>query len=306
MSPTTPPPPSPTSGVKEGSVLSEAVPVGELENLYLKVGIYGPNRVGKTTLACTFPKPLLLVSFELNPTGGAMSVRRVPGVDYLKVTQTEKAFRLAEELEKSLQGYKTLVIDSVTAYQDLFLKEILNLSSLPEQIDFGGVSGEDYRRRSERVKEGVRPFLNLPCHTVVISKERDHNPPKEERVNPRTGKLQPDMRPKFLRGMQQKSYVTFDLGGAAAGWLYDQLDYVGRLYLDKEVVVRKISRKAGNAEIVEETAEETGRYVRRLRTLPHPNFAAGFRSEVPENLPEYIEEPTYEKLLAVIRGGEGK
>ena len=58
--------------------------------------------------------------------------------------------------------------------------------------------------------------------------------------------------------------------------------------------------------IAEETAEETGRYVRRLRTLPHPNFAAGFRSEVPENLPEYIEEPTYEKLLAVIRGGEGK
>jgi hypothetical protein len=48
--------------------------------------------------------------------------------------------------------------------------------------------------------------------------------------------------------------------------------------------------------------EETGRLLRRLRTMYHPNFAAGFRSCNPEVVPEYINDPTYEKIATVISG----
>jgi hypothetical protein len=174
-------PPGNTTPAARGEGFPGIVPVSSLENIYLKFGVYGENRVGKSTLACTFPKPLLVVSFEVNLTGGALSIRRVPGVDFKQVTTTEEGYRLAGWLGGEGRGaYKTVVLDSVTSYQDVVLKEILNIQSLPEQMNFGGVSGDEYRARSERTKEGLRPFLNLETPPVVLAMEMDHNPPKEE------------------------------------------------------------------------------------------------------------------------------
>ena len=115
---------------KAGSVLSEAVPIEELPDSWIKLLVYGNNGVGKTTLACTFPKPLLLVSFEPAVTGGARSVRRVPGISYIKVTETAKERQLVEELRGELP-FKTVVVDSVTSYQDMKLQEIIG-APLPE------------------------------------------------------------------------------------------------------------------------------------------------------------------------------
>ena len=50
-----------------------------------------------------------------------------------------------------------------------------------EQINFGEVSDEQYRKRSEQAKEATRMFLNLPCHTIVIVKEKDINRDKNDR-----------------------------------------------------------------------------------------------------------------------------
>ncbi len=251
--------------------------------------IYGANRVGKTTLACQFPKPLLLISFEPNRTGGALSVRKVPGVKYVRITSSRQALQLAEEL-KNDRVYKTHVLDTATSYQDIILQELMNLSAVPEQLDWGTVSRDIYRERSEKTREALRPFLNLPVHTVVCAKEKDHNPPDKEK-------------PKILRGLQLESYLAADLGGATVGWLHDCCDYIGRLYLDKEIKVRKYKTKVAGKEVEREEEIETGKIVRRLRTMYHTNVAAGFRSCDPERVPEYIEDPTWEKIEAVIRGG---
>ncbi len=275
------------------------------------MGVYGDNRVGKTTLACTFPKPLLLVSFETNLTGGALSVRKVPGVTLLQITRSADAFALADEL-KAECPFKTVVLDSATSLQDIHLIELLGLQSLPEQLDFNAVSADVYRARADRTKESLRPFLNLKTHTVVIAKELDHNPPKEEKVNPKNGKLQPDMRAKFIRGVGQKSFISFALGGATAGWLFDQLPNVGRLYLDKATEVVETRAVVNGKEVVTTEEVETGGYVRRLLTQRTDNYAAGFQSDTPGSVPLYIEQPGekevskgvtwYDKILAVIEG----
>lgn len=298
-----------------GSLLAQALDVGEMRDTYIKLTVYGQNRVGKTTLACTFPKPLMLLSFEPVKTGGAISVRNVPGVKILrfKYRQEEgdesgtlygsgRALEVANELRHD-STFKTVVIDSATSYQDLILQELLGLDKLPEQLSFGGVSGDQYRARSEKIKEGLRPFLDLNKHVVVTAKEKDHNPPKEERVSA-SGKVQPDMRPRFLRGMQQESFVASDLGGAAVQWLHDACDLIGRLYLDKEVLVHRDTRKVAGKEVETETYEETGRIVHKLRTMYHPNFAAGFRAANPKAVPEFILEPDYEKIKAVVDGAQ--
>lgn len=302
MKRTTVPPPSPN-----GSVLSQAIPVGDIKDDYIKFCLYGRNRVGKSTLACEFPKPLLLISFEPSNSGGAKSVKLVKGVSYIHIVSkgkkdhrgvvqeehgSERATRLANEL-KVCCDFATIVLDTVTSYQDLILQEILNLPEVPEQLNWGMVSEDEYRVRSERTREALRPFIDVQAHTIFVAQEKDHSPPKD-----RTSKL--------LRAAQMESFFAADLGGATAKWLHDACDYIAQLYQDKETrKVESINTIKGK-EVKSYDEVETGKMVRRLRTMYHANYMAGFRSECPGNVPEYIEANTpkefFDEVMKVIKG----
>lgn len=282
---------------QNGSILSRAVPVAGLRDDWIKISIYGRNRVGKTTLACTFPKPLLLVSFEPARTGGARSIRKVPGVEYIHLSSIPEVEKLAGELASDTH-FKTHVLDTITSLQDALLAQILDLPDVPEQWAFGSAGKTEYQRRSERTKDVLRPFLNLKAHTVVLAKEKDHSPPKGDEIWEGYGrrKLNAD-----IDAMRVDSYFAESIGTSAADWLHDACDFVCRLYLTKEVMVQQRTVKvAGQNQIVKEEIE-TGKIVRRLRTLYHANYAAGFRSDVLD-IPEYIENPTYDRLVQVIEG----
>lgn len=282
------PAPASNQPKQTGSILSRAISVQSLEEDYIKLVLYGQNRVGKTTLACQFPKPLLLVSFEPAKSGGAKSVKRMEGVQYLRITSTKEAVQLAVELARTTL-YKTIVIDSATSYQDIILQEILSLPEVVEQLNWGMVSRDQYRERSEKTREALRPYLSLPAHTVICAKERDHNPPDRDK-------------PKMLRSFQAESFFAADLGGATVGWLHDACDYIARLSIEKEVksVTTEAVVLGKKKEITREV--ETGNLVRRLRTMYHPNYAAGFRSENPSSVPEFIEDPSFQKIYDVIQG----
>ncbi len=281
---TAPPRPS-ANGVRAptGSVLSEVIPVSQLEDDFIRATIYGENRVGKTTLACQFPKPLLLLAFEPNKTGGAASVKKMEGVNYLRVTESAKAVRLAGEL-KINNPFKTVVIDSATSLQDLVLKEIMG-PTMPEILSWGVVSRDQYRERSERTRETLRPFFDLDCHTVVLAKMKDHN-------------RQEGDKPKIIAGLKLESFYGADLGGATAGWLHDCSDCL--VHLTVEAETKSVEYGEGDSKVV--MNEPTGRMLRRLRCQYHVNFAAGLRSATPNAVPEYIDEPTYDKIRAVIDG----
>src|SRR5262249_19254265 len=123
-----------------GSLLAAAIPVGEMPTPKIKFVIYGQNRVGKKHLACLFPKPLLLISFEPTESGGATTVKKFKGVDFLRVTSKAVAVGLArEELPKD-KNYATVVLDSSTSLQDVILKELLGLDEIPVQLNWGTVS----------------------------------------------------------------------------------------------------------------------------------------------------------------------
>lgn len=287
-------------------ILSEAINVSDMQDDYIKFLLYGINRVGKTTLACQFPKPLLLVSFEPASSGGARSIKNVPGVHFFHIVAKgwkdqhgnvqdewgkDKAFRLAQRLRQNCP-YKTVVMDTVTSLEYLILQQIMDLPEVPEQLNWGLVAKEQYQQRSEQCKDIMRAFLNLPCHVVACAQEKDHNATKDIGNN------------KLLRGVEVQSFFAAALGGANTSWLQDHCDYIARLYLAKETskVKRKQPSFNGAAPTEVESEEETGRNIRCLRTMLHQNFAAGFRSANPEAVPEFIKEPTFEKIEKVIKG----
>lgn len=283
------------------NVLDDIMPVANIASDYIKITIYGRNRVGKTHLACTFPKPLLLISFEPAINGGAETVQNVEGVYFIQPRSLKRAMTLVSKLKEN-NPYQTVVIDTATSFQDVILAELMGRSEIPEQLDWGTVTTDQYRQRSEKIKEALRPFLSLRCHTVVLAKEKDHNPPKMDKVNPKTGAIQPDMRPSFIRGVNDGSWVSCDLGGAAVEWLQDASDNVCQLFIQEEVIAREERATVMGQEKVRVVYEETGKKIRRLRAIHHPNYAAGLRSATPDRVPEFIDNPTYEKLLKVIKG----
>lgn len=306
--PTTKQAPPGAVSMTPGSILSQVVPVTDMREQWVKVCLYGRNRIGKTSLACQFPKPLLLVACEPTETGGAMSVSKMEGVYVVRISAkplvgpdgkkekvfgTQKALMLADELSRG-NPYKTVVLDTATAYQDIILSEILGLSAVPEMLSWGLVSEDQYRDRSSKTREALRPFLDLPCHVVVTAQEKDHNPPKDRATS------------KLTRSLQLESFMAADLGGATVKWLHDACGYIGQLYQDAQTKIITNRMKVGD--VVEESQDEvpTGKIVRRLRTLYHPNFAAGFRSPTPDAVPEWIEAESpkefYEEMMRVIHG----
>ena len=297
-----PPARTPPNG-KPGSVLSRAVDVSTLKAGPIKFGVYGPNRVGKTTLACTFPKPLLLVSVEPDRTGGADSVKGVEGVSLVQPATVDEFRQLAGELTAGGHGFVGVVVDSATSLADMVLRKLLGLEDDPTMIKYGQVSRQTYMDRAEETRNLLRPFMNLPLDVVVTAKEKDHNPEKGDGAKPKI------VHGKFAEA-RIESFFSFDAAGSGtAGWLADCCGLIGRLYVDKEVKAHPVLLN-GKPVVDKETGEpkvryeETGRYVRRLLTQLHPNFAAGVRGR-PENVPPYIEEPTYEKIRAVIDGTYG-
>lgn len=277
-----------------GSVLSRAIPVADLEDDFIKMVLYGVNRIGKTTLACQFPKPLLLVTFEPAKSGGAKSVRKVPYVDFIQIGSTVEAEQLAQELETS-NKYKSHILDGGSNWERMHLSDVLGISpeELTEQIGkaaHGGITREHYTERTERIKNQLRKFLRLSANTVLVCTEKDHSPPRDQ------------FQSKVTRGFEPESFFAANLSGGAVGWLHDACDYIARLYIEKETKEVVTTHKIGGKAIQRKETVETGNIVRKLRTLMHPNYAAGFRSENPIAVPECITRPTYEKIAKVVRG----
>lgn len=210
------------------------------------------------------------------------------GVTFLKLENTADVSQLVKELEGH-NPFKTVVVDSTTSLERIVLAEILKQPSVidmmdPKVIGMGNAGQSIYMERADRMIKILKPYLDLPCHTILTAKEKDHNPNKE------------DKRSKMVRGQQDESFFGPDMGGATANWLKDACEIM-QLSVQKEVVVKRV--KVGDDVI--ERMEETGRNIRRLRIVAHANYAAGLRCEHAD-IPEFIDEPTYDKIMSVING----
>lgn len=278
---------------RNGSILSEVVSVSSLKEAPTKALIYGVNRVGKTTLSAQFPKPLLLISFEPAVNGGADSVTRIPGIDFIHVQSTERAIILSEELSGDTH-YKTHVLDSATSLQEVILVDLMAAKGVRKSlIAKGMVSDDEYVRRAEKMRDVLYPYLKMNTNTIILAKEKDH----VKQVSKEAA-----LQPKFVRPVRQESFYSADVGGGTAGWLQDACACVLRLSVEKEVTRTRTTNTLPDGtteEFIEE--RETGNIIRRLRCQPHDNYAGGIRSANPKSIPEYIEAHTAEEMYSLLQ-----
>lgn len=270
-----------------GGILDRIRPVAD-RRAGMKFLVYGRGKTGKTRLACTFPKPMLLVGTE----DGTESVRTTKDVDFVRIRTGDELIEIVDILKGG--KYRTVGLDTGGGFQDVILKDVLGLPEVPVSKFKAAGKGETWGITDQKTwgiigvqfKERMRSLLDLAdtvgTHVVVIAHERNFN-------DDGTGDL-------------IAPTVGAALTPSTAGWLNGACDYIGQAFLRPEVVKRK--ELVGKTEVVLDT--KTGKVEYCLRIGPHEVFLTGFRVPDGVMVPDVIVNPTYQRIVDVIHGKGSK
>jgi hypothetical protein len=256
-------------------VLSRIAPVSDGGGI--KLNVYGRGKTGKTRLACTFPKPMLLIGTE----DGTKSVQNVKGVDFVRLNKSDELDDIAGMLRGGSK-YVSVALDTAGGLQDLILKEILGLDDVPIQRSWGMAQREHWMTCGAQTKERLRSLLDLSdrvgMNVCIIAHERNFNEDQNSEI----------MIPS----------IGAALTPTAAAWLNGACDYICQAFIKEETVTKM--HKVGTTET--KLTSKTGKVIYCLRTGPHPNYLTGFRLPPGFKLPDEIVDPSFDKILAVIQG----
>lgn len=261
---------------KTSSVLDRITPVGEYTPA-LRMNIYGRGKTGKTRFVCTWAKPMLLIGCNEN---GTLSVSTVKGVDFVNIQRTHELEELIELLKEG--KYKSVGLDHGGGLQDIVMQEVLGLEDIPVQKSWGMATRDDWSVCGVQTKERMRMLLSLAeTHNVnvgIIAHERNF---KDE----------------------GDSSVIFPTVGAAlqpsvTNWLNGACDYLCQTFIREQ----EITTKKQVGKIIKTTVKKTDKKEFCLRIGPHPVYMTGFRSAPEVVLPEVLVDPTYDKVMKLVKG----
>jgi len=262
-----------TAAAPAEGVMGRIRPVSEVTQETIKISIYGRSGTGKTTFACTFPKPLLLLAAE----EGLRSVHSVQGVDYVRLENTQEVAEVTKAIKNT--NYRTIVLDTASSLQEMLLKEIVSSGSNMLDKSWGLISRDDWGRCSNLMRELLWAILNLSCNAVICSQEREFNSDSEGSVllNPHVGSA---MIP------------------SVTSWLNPACDYIVQTCIRQ----RMDSEKVMAAGKVVEVPKKTDQYDYCLRVGPNPVYTTKIRRPKGKPIPEFIVDPDYEKFYTLLEG----
>lgn len=270
----------PVTRKRTGGVLDRIVGIDEEVSGGIRLNLYGKSGTGKTSLYATFPSPILAVLCSGgNKPGELISINTPENRKRIKkvvLKETSELFDLVDH-QQSTGTYKTVVMDHATGLQDYVLKEILGLDDIPTQLSWGVASQQDWGQVGVQMKELLRALLNLDCNVIIVAQEREFN-------NDGDGSL-------------LLPYVGSALTPSVTGWLNPACDYICQTFIRPKMVKRQV--KVGSKT---KTVTERGDGVEYcLRTGPSEVYTTKIRAPKGSDLPMEIVDPTYEKLLKVIK-----
>jgi len=242
----------------------------------IKLLLYGQSKTGKTRLACTFPKPLLLIGVAgYGIERGTKSVSNVKGVDFVGLERTE-------ELETLIKlDYASFVLDTAGGLQERVVNEYTQHEATVRK-DWRHVSKSDWGPINSKTMEVLQLLLNLADSEkksiIIIAHERAFNTDSESDL------LIP--------------HVGAALTPGVASWLDGASDYIGQCYKREET--RKETITVGDEEVVQHVP--TGKIQYCLRVGEDPVYKTGFRVPVGTVLPDAIVNPTFSKLKELMKG----
>lgn len=255
--------------------------------------VYGESGSGKTTFVGTFPgKILWLVCSGGNRPEELKSIDTPANRKRIRPVVIDSTDKFREEVERAADGrYDTVVLDHVTGFSDLVIKELLGLDRVPVSKAKAAGKGESWSLVSQQqygqlaviAKEAFRDMLNLPGNVVFIAQERAFNVKDDGGVD------------------VLKPTVGAALTPSLAGWLNPACSYVGQMF-KRPRMEEKVREGTNGKQVVTLVRGRGVEYC--LRTEPHDVYMTKFRRPGGKDLPEVIVNPTYDKVKALIDGEE--
>jgi len=274
-------------GVKKltGDIFDQIQPI-EFDD-YLKMNLYGKSGTGKTSLWSSFPGPILgIITSGSNKSGELRSISKAT----IKKNRIEQfplqdpdQIREIVKAQRDSGRFKTLVVDHISSLQDQVLKSVLGLDEAPTQLSWGLATQQQYGTLAHRMKDYMRDLLGLEnCNIVFVAQERVFEPNNED--------SELDLLP----------YVASAVSPSIVGWLNPAVDYICETFIQAKTAEKTI-KVAGKTKT--KTIRLSGvEYC--LRTGPSEVYTTKFRKPHDSgiDLPEYIVDPTYDKIMKLIQG----
>lgn len=149
--------------------ISEASP-------YVRLLAYAKNGKGKTRLAASFPKTLII---DVNEEG-TRSARQFKGTKVYRVNQWDDMVQIYWYLQKGDHDFETVAIDTLTGLGELALRRAMkeNVDRDPDK-DPKQPKLQDWNKSAKLMIEMMLMVRNLPMHVVFLAQERTVGDPEE-------------------------------------------------------------------------------------------------------------------------------
>lgn len=262
------------------SALDRIQPIGGPEGL--RINLYGHSGTGKTTLWATFPKPILaLVCSGTKRPGETLSINTPENRKTIKQLPVKSLSDLVEVAEYQAESneYATVVLDHLTSFQDVAIKEVTGLDTVPIQKDWGLVTQSQWGQVGAITKELLSKLLDLRCNIVIVAQQRTFSPGEDDQE------------------LELESFIASAATPTIVSFLNASVDYICQT-LHRPKMVEKIITIKGKKkkQLVRVPGVDFC-----LRVSPHSNYASKFRTPTRDR-PEIIVDPTYDKIAALIKG----
>lgn len=262
-----------------GSVIDRIAPVSQ-DNRGMSQIVYGKSGTGKTTYACTAPKPLMLIGAE----DGTQSVHNIGGVDFVHLDNSDEFSEIVEYLDGG--KYKTGVLDTLGTLYDHELRSILGLEELPATKSWGMAQRGDWQQANTKTIERLRRFLALRdqgIHVIILAQERVYQGGEDNA----DGLLMP--------------FVAASCTPGVVGWLNPACDYICQTFIRGKTEQKSVKIRGKTTT----TTKKIRGVDYCLRTGPDEIYTIKFR--IPKDmveLPEVIVDPSFAKIKKLIERGE--
>lgn len=264
-----------------GSIEDRITDWGDSSEEGISVCLYGESGTGKSTIASTFPGPILWCIRSGGKFPGEIKSVAIEDRKKIKklVLATSKDLIDAVEYLENEGKFRTIVIDNLSGFSDMTMAEILELDKLPEQLSWGDAQQSDWGKLGVQCKEIWRKVLDLPINRVFIAHQRnftsDDSRASELDLIPSIG---PSLTPTL------------------ANWINAACDNVCQCFKRQKTVTKQV-KMAGKT--VSQTVPVPGAdYC--LRTGPHGVYMTKFRIPRGKELPDVIIDPDYKKIISLI------
>jgi len=253
--------------VKKQKENKPPVPLQAVEALPTLIAalFWGRSGTGKTTLSSTFPKPIVLLDIREK---GTDSVSNVRGVRVGQIETWDEFEEMYWYLKKGQHDFKTVVIDQVTQLQDLAMVQAKkNIGETRDPRRLFGEAGALMKQWLLNYRDLIDDGINVVflAHDRVSRTDEDSG--GEDQIDPEVG---PRVMP------------------SVASFLNGSVKIIGNTYIKESYTIEN-KRKVRHVDY-------------GMRLGPHAYYTTKVRSPVGIKAPDYIVDPSYDKLVAIMRG----